>query len=46
MDLANFSTSPDEEGTGNEAFREDEELEMSEKNTIRLLVSADDASQF
>jgi len=46
MDLANFNASPDEEGTWNEAFREDEELEMSEKSTIRLLVSANDASQF
>jgi len=46
MDLTNFRTSPDKEGTWNEAFREDEELEMFEKNIIRLLVSANDASQF
>ena len=46
MDLANFSTSRDEEGTENEAFREDEELEMPERNTIRLLESPDDTSQF
>jgi len=43
MDLANFSTLPDIEGTGNEAFRENGELEMS---AVRLLVSADDALQF
>ena len=45
MDLTNFSTYDDEEVTENEGFR-DEEVEMSDRNTMRLLVTADDASQF
>lgn len=40
IDLDNFSTCKDD-GTENEAYRDDE-LEMSEKNTVRLLVSTDD----
>ena len=45
MDLTNFNAFNDEEVTENEGFR-DEEVEMSDKNTVRLLVTADDASQF
>ena len=46
MDLANFSTYHDHEGAiENEGFR-DEEVKTTEKNTIKLLVTADEASQF
>ena len=45
MDLANFSAYNDEEVMENEGFR-DGEVEMSDKNTVRLLVTADDALQF
>ena len=46
MDLTNFSTYHDhEEAIENEGFQ-DEEVEMTEKNTIKLLVTADEASQF
>ena len=45
MDLTNFSTCNDEEVTENEGFR-DEEVETGDRNTVRLLVTADDASQF
>ena len=44
MDLINFSAY-DDEVTQNEGFR-DEEVEMSDKSTERLLVTADDALQF
>ena len=45
MDLTNFSAYNDEEVMENEGFR-DEEVEMSDRNTLRLLETADDASQF
>ena len=45
MDLTNFNAFNDEEVTENEGFR-DEEVEMSDKTIVRLLVTANDASQF
>ena len=45
MDLENFSTCNDEEVMENEGYR-DEEVEMTEQNTVSLLVPTDGVSQF
>ena len=46
LDLSNFSTCDNDNGDimENEGYRE-EEIEMSEKNTMSLLVSTDGRSQ-
>ena len=44
MDLTNFSACNDEEVMENEGFR-DEEVEMTDKNTVSLLVTTDGTSQ-
>ena len=46
IDLANFSVYSNEEGTENDVFKEDEEVELYEKNNIKLLVSTDEVSEF
>ena len=45
-DLANFSVFSNVVGTENDAFKEDEEVKMSKKNTIKLLVSTNKVLEF